>query len=202
MRPGAAAAVVAALLLALWAPGGWEAVAGHRVIRDANDTRGLMDVRQVANSGGRYPRFKMTMYRRWSNQAAWDRAFQLVWLDTFGSRRYDYYALVTSNGIRLNGMLFRDRKERPDRFIKRLTVTRPGPRSMKVRVPLPRLYFPGTALIYRWYAKTLFSSRRCPAVCIDRVPDSGGVIEPKEPVPPTPSPSPSPTISPPSLSKH
>ena len=48
-------------------------------------------------------------------------------------------------------------------------------------------------LEYRWYVQTLYTSRKCKQVCIDRVPNRGAISDPNGRTPPTPTVSPTET---------
>lgn len=172
------------------------ASARHLDLRDPDDTRGLLDVRLVEVTGGRNnPRWKVSTFARWSERDVWDTGFVLVRLDTFGTGRADYYALVRSNGRKLSGHLFRDRRKKPDRRLRSVRVRRDGRRSVNIVVELNRLKRRDNKE-YSWFVQTLFSSGNCSSVCIDRVPDRGKVAEPGTRPNPTPSLSPLPTPSP------
>ncbi len=108
------------------------------------------------------------------------RGYVLVYLDTFGDKRSDYFALVWSNGRRMTGRLVRDRaKPRRDRVVGRLPVWRRNRRSVTVRVRLDRLRSGKNRVAYRWYVRSLRIRARCPrSVCIDRAPNEGAVEQP------------------------
>ncbi|MGH2695324.1 MAG: hypothetical protein ACRDJJ_11015 [Actinomycetota bacterium] len=168
---------------------------------DANDARGPLDVESVRSFGvTRRPSWRVITFAKWTAKRVWDKGFVLVFLDTFGDDRLDYYALVRSNGSRMRARLFRDRRRKRDRDLGRLRAWRRGRRSVSVRVPFRRLRVGGNRPFYRWQVQTLFTGRRCRRACFDLVPDRGPVLEPLvEPGPsPTvsPTPSPSPTVTP------
>lgn len=184
------------------------AVANHVDVPDLNDTRGLLDVRRVEVSGSQRPIWHAITFANWTVARIWDKGFFLVRLDTFGDERYDYYALVRSNGDRMTGTLVRDRQSKSDFNVSKLTAWRPTRSSVKVRVPLSKMRIGRFRLEYVWQVQTLFSNKTCAQICIDDVPDRRGVAEPipgrtPDPVPtvtptvmPTTSPSPTPTESP------
>lgn len=167
--------------------------ASHVDVVDADDTRGPLDIRRVDVRGETRPTWKVTTWSRWTVQKIWDRGYVLVYLDTFGTTRYDYYALVRSNGYRMNGVLFRDRLGKPDRRISRLRTWRANRRSVSVRVPLTKVRIGERRRHYSWYVQTLMTSKRCRRVCFDRAPDAVGVIEPLPDATPTPTPTSTPT---------
>ncbi|MDQ3963832.1 MAG: hypothetical protein M3277_07980, partial [Actinomycetota bacterium] len=85
------------------------ALADHVVVQDMNDTKGLLDVRRAEVAGAKRPRFKVTTFERWRVAEIFDYGFMLVQLDTISTPRFDYYALVRSDGSRLRASLWRDR---------------------------------------------------------------------------------------------
>ena len=170
------------------------AVASHVEVRDPNDTRGILDVRRVDVSGTERPTWQVITFSDWTVARLWDKGYLLVRLDTFGSARYDYYALVRSNGRGLKGTLVRDRQGKPDFNMSKLTAWHPTRTSIKVRIPLSRMRVGERRLEYFWQIQTLFSNKSCTRICIDDAPNDGGVAEP---IPGrTPDPIPNPTIAP------
>ncbi|MDQ3940197.1 MAG: hypothetical protein M3238_02475 [Actinomycetota bacterium] len=167
------------------------ALARHLDVQDPNDTEGLLDVRRVEVDGTRKrPNWTITTFAAWTAREIWDTGFVIVALDTIGTRRQDYYALVASNGRSLTATLYRDRKQKRDRRITAVPVRRDNRRSLKVTIPLGRTQR-RSSRIYSWYVQTLFSSRECPNVCFDRAPDRGMISEPgTEPTPTTTLPTP------------
>lgn len=165
---------------------------------DPDDTKGVMDVREVRFSAGNRPLWRTITFARWSAASVWDRAYVLVQVDTFGTARTDYYVLVSSDGYRMNGELFRDRRSKPDYKVSDVRVWRPDRSSVSVRLPLSKMRMGSDRFLYRWVVKTLFVGKGCARVCIDRVPDEGmqQVLLPGVEPTPTLSPTPSPTETP------
>jgi hypothetical protein len=162
------------------------AFANHVDVRDPNDVRGVLDVRRVTHSGGNRPVWGTITFSRWSVEQIFDYGYFLVRLDTFGNTRYDYYALVRSDGYRLRGTLVRDRRSKPDRNVAKVSAWHPEADTMKVRVPLSKMRLGEDRRTYTWRLHTLFTSNACPRVCIDDAPNKGGVQEPipgREPLP-------------------
>ena len=191
--------VLAAVLLAGLAP--LFARAHHGDVVDGNDTRGLLDVRKVETFGVMKPGWRIITFKDWRAQRVWDHGHFLVYLDTFGDERFDYYALVSSFGHGMQGRLWRDRAKKPDRELGQVPVWRKDERSVSVRVPLRRVHFPQRRLFIRWYVQSLWTSSACRRVCFDIVPHRNGVIEPVRPTPtttptPTVTPTPTPTVTP------
>ena len=171
------------------------ASADHREVSDGNDTRGPLDVSRARVSSGRPPSWTIRTRGKWNAARIFDRGFVVIRLDTYGDGRFDYYALVRSNGRRISAWLYADRGSRPDRRKGRLGLKRDSKRSVKVSIPFRKVRFPESRLRYAWIVETLWTTRRCPRVCIDRAPNRGVVREPGRPQP-TPTPSITPSISP------
>ncbi len=172
--------IAAALALAVAVP--VLASARHLSVRDPNDTRGPLDVRRVEVVGLNRPRFQVFTFRRWTTGDIYDRGFVLVYFDTFGGERFDYYALVRSVGDEMKGTLFRDRARKSDVRVSWLRTFRTTKDSVSVRVPLRKMRFGRTRVHFVWSVQTLMSSGRCRRVCFDRVPDRGGILEPRQTV--------------------
>jgi len=167
------------------------ALANHSQLADPNDTRGLLDVRRVEVKGKmRRPHWKVLTFNMWRPVQIFDSGFAIVHLDTFGGPRFDYFALVRSNGRKLLASLWRDRKTKRDFKMGRLMVWRPTKSSFSVRVPLGKMRIGKRRIAYEWSLETLFTSDACRKVCIDFVPDEGRVTEP------LPAPTPSVTATP------
>ena len=162
--------------------------ASHRDLSDGNDTRGSLDVRKVKSFGAdKKPGWRIITGARWGEQRMQDRGFALVNLDTFGNSRFDYYALIGSNGSRMKGTLWRDRVSKRDRRVSKLAVWRADSRSVSARVPLSRMKRGTKRLEYRWYVITLHTNYKCKQVCIDRIPNRGAISDPNGRKPPTPT---------------
>ena len=181
-------ALVASIVLPLVAS------AHHADVRDRNDTDGRFDIRLV-KLNGKHPRtWRIQTWQVWSATRAWDAGFMLVYVDTFGTDRPDYYALVRSYGRGMVAHLYRDHERKRDRRISQTRVTRPNRKAVKVAIPFGQLRR-RSSRIFRWYAQTLWTGSTCRRVCFDRAPDRGDVTEPgatTPSVPPTPIPTPSP----------
>ncbi|MGH2806100.1 MAG: hypothetical protein ACRDKT_02370 [Actinomycetota bacterium] len=165
------------------------ALARHVELTDPDDTKGLLDIRRVTVAGSRRaPTWTIATGARWTAEQMWDTGFLVVKIDTFGTRRADYYAIVNSDGRKFHGSLYRDRKKKPDRRLRGVRVDRADRRSLTIRIGLRELRR-RESRIYRWYATTLFASDNCRSTCIDRAPDQGAISEPEPAQTPTPTPS-------------
>ena len=155
------------------------AEANHQNSKDGNDVKGKLDIRVVNTSGeDGNPKWKIITFSRSTARVLQDRGFFLLYFDTFDDSRFDYYALISSNGSELKGKLWRDRSNRRDRKVGKVPVWRANKSSVSVRVLLSKLNTGGKErLTYRWFAKTLFTGTGCHRVCIDRAPNKGALTE-------------------------
>jgi hypothetical protein len=186
---------VLAVALLLGAAGVLPLLAGPLDTSDPNDTKGLLDVRQIHVSPKNPPRFTFLTFRRWSAERIWDSGYLQVHIDSIGDEHFDYFGFVRSDGVKLQGRLYRDRKRKPDYQVGWLKVTRRDQRHITLRIPLEDVKLPEGRPYYRWYATTTFSSDFCRATCIDRVPDTGAVTEETITGSPSPSVTPSPSTT-------
>lgn len=167
------------------------ALASHRDVRDDNDVKGRLDLRKVSIYGR--PRvWNIQTYDGWSSRSIWDRGYLLVHLDTLGGERFDYYALVSSDGRGMEGVLFRDRREKADHRVAKLAAWRSSRRRVKVRIPFGKTKIEEGRGFFRWQLRTLFTGRGCRRSCIDFAPGAP-VKEPLGRVQASPTPSPSPS---------
>jgi hypothetical protein len=146
------------------------------------------------------PRFAFITYDGWDKERIRDRGYFLVFFDSRGEARFDYYALLRSDGDRVRGALFRDRKVKADYQVASLDAWKPREKKVVVRVPLGKLRLGNKRIFYRWYAETLMTGDNCRQVCIDRVPDEGAIkellVKPTPEPTPTPDPTPAPSLTP------
>ncbi|HWC13903.1 MAG TPA: hypothetical protein VG929_04850 [Actinomycetota bacterium] len=174
------------------------ALAGHLPVRDADDTRGALDIRRATNTGGSRPRWNVITFEGWKAGRIFDVGYVTILLDTVANERPDYYVLVGSFGNRLYAHLWRDRAHRPDYRVGSVNVWKPNWKSVAVKLPLSRMSIGSRRLVYRWQVETLFTGARCRNVCFDLAPDSQAVAEPLPGLtqPPSPTPSVTPTPDP------
>ncbi len=165
MRPVLAASVVAVTLLAAIP------AQAATVVTDPSDTRGVLDVRRVELRGDKTARWLVKTYDGWGKRRLQDRGFVLVLMDTFATKRFDYYALLRSEGRDLKGSLWRDRKVKNDVRVRSLHTSHPGRKIAGIRVGLKDLRKRQSH--YRWQVETLRNGKSCPGVCFDRAPNSG-----------------------------
>lgn len=145
------------------------ALASHRDVRDANDVKGRLDLRRISIYG--HPRvWNIETHDGWTNREIWDRGYLLVHLDTFGGERFDYYALLSSDGKGMEGVLLRDRAEKRDYRVARLRTWRLSRRGVKIAIPLRKTKIGKSRDFFRWQTRTLFTGKRCRRSCIDFAP--------------------------------
>jgi hypothetical protein len=163
------------------------ASARHTDVLDPDDSKGLLDIRRVAVGGSQNaPTWTIATGARWTAEQMWDTGFLIVKIDTFATPRADYYAIVSSDGHKFRGFLYRDRKEKPDRRLRGVALERLDRRSVTVTINIRELLRRDDR-VYNWYTQTLFMSDNCRGTCIDRAPDAGAVSEPGTTPTPTPT---------------
>jgi hypothetical protein len=166
-------------------------------VEDQNDTRGLLDVRRVWFEPEAGPaRWTIVTFSPWTAELTRDRGFAFVYLDTMGNERFDFYALILSNGRRLSGSLWRDPKRGPDVRLAGVDVRRDSDINVVVRIPLGLVDVGEFRTVYRWTVVTTFTGRVCRATCTDRVPDEDAFEQPIGTPTPTTTPTATPTMSP------
>jgi hypothetical protein len=172
--------------------------ASHSNQVDANDTAGLLDLREVALDHHPSPRWTFQTFARWSIDRIWDHGYFVVQLDTKGDEDPDVLLIVRSDGRDVTGSLVEIRRDGRQVERSSLEVGRPNGRSVSVRVLLREVGIGRGRTAYFWSALSVFTGSACPRTCVDRVPDEGTVEQllPGVSPSPTPSPTPTPTSSP------
>ncbi len=178
----------ALLVLAVAALSPLVAGARHVDVTDGNDTKGRFDIRRVEMGSGPPYKWRTKMWNRWTLKQAWDAGFVLLYLDTFGGERADYYALIRSTGRKVRAVLYRDRERKDDYPVRRLSASRPSRKGVSVTVPFGDLRR-RRSRIFGWRVQTLWTGNKCRRVCFDRAPNRVDVTEP--------GPQSTPTIPPP-----
>ena len=135
----------------------------------------------------------MLTFADWEPAQIPDRGFVFVFLDTAGDAKDDYYVLISSNGRRLVGSLWRDPKHGADVRMRALAVTRDSTSSVAVKVPVGALLGPFRTS-YGWRVVTTFTGPVCRATCVDQIPDDGAFQQPVGTPTPTDTPTPSPSV--------
>lgn len=173
MKKVLAAALVVALLPAAWSP----ASATHQAVRDRQDTRGKLDLRRVEMKPGLPRKWVLKTHEAYRAGRIFDKGYLLVYFDTFGTDRADYYVLLQPSRTKIKGALWKDRKPgNADRRLAPTRVRRANKRSITTSVPFRKMRTPGVA--YRWHVRTIYIGKSCKRVCIDKAPDHRWITEP------------------------
>ena len=189
---GPVAAAIATAMLAALAAG-----AHDTDLKDPNDTRGKLDVREVRLSHRTAsPRWTVVTFADWGVFEMWDRGYVEILLDTRMERDPEYYLLVRASRSELVGSLWRLHPTGPDSYLGTVPVKRPSRRSVSVQVGLWRLDFGDRRDFYRWRVHTIYTSDACRRTCHDYAPSRTSVLQWRPGRSPTPSVTPSPTPSP------
>ncbi len=166
-------------------------------VTDGKDVRGRLDVQRVSlDPGTDTPEWTVRTFASWRPSQLWDRGFVVVFLDTMGDSRPDYYALIRSSGSTLDGSLWRDRQTGRDWKLGSLAVTRGSGDQVAVRVPLGRVQIGASRTSFGWWVVTMYTGDTCRRTCIDHVPDQGAITQDLAAPTPTGTPTTSPTPSP------
>jgi hypothetical protein len=170
--------------------------AHHTDLADPDDTRGMLDVKEVRFAHqGTPPSWTIVTFGEWKTAAIWDRGYLMVLLDTREGPAADHYLLLRSARVELQGSLWRVRNVGPDSYLGSVPVRRLSPRSATVQVGLSRLTFGGKRTSYRWWVQTLFTSDLCRRTCHDRAPNTASVPQWRPGMSPSPSSPPPPSDS-------
>jgi hypothetical protein len=189
------------------------AIAGQPPVQvdDPRDVRGRLDVRQVSfDPRPGTPVWTIRTFASWRPGEIWDRGFVVVFLDTMGTPKPDFFALIRPLGSRLRATLWRDPRTGRDYELRSLPVTRSSGDEVTVGIPLTAVRIGPSRASFGWWVATMFTGDRCRRTCVDHVPNQGAITQDLgAPTPsatatttspptssPTPSPTPSPTSSP------
>jgi hypothetical protein len=152
------------------------ASATHEVVQDSNDVKGHLDLRRIEMKEG--PRRWLISVRRGFNaDHIYDKGYFLIYLDTFGDDRFDYYVLLRSVRDRIKGDLWRDKQKKNDEVVASTRVWRRNDKTVVTTVPFGKIRHPKSKLDYRWHVRTLWSGPTCREICIDRAPNGRSVTE-------------------------
>lgn len=173
MKKVLAAAMVVASLSAFSHP----ASATHQNVRDGEDTRGKLDLRRVEMKPGTPRKWVIKTHEAYRANRIFDKGYLLVYFDTFGTDRADYYVLLQPTWTKIKGFLWKDRKPgNDDRRLAPTRVRRANKRSITTSVPFREMRTPGVT--YRWHVRTIYTGKNCKRVCIDKAPDNRWITEP------------------------
>lgn len=141
---------------------------------DPDDVPGFLDVKQVRSKAGNpTPSWEIVTGPKWNLRQMWDHGYVIVFADTRGNVKPDYFILAHSSGNDLRGSLYRETQNGGEVRLRPVFAGKSGPRSLTVRFPLDevardRPYF-------RWSVQTLFTGKKCHVVCFDRTPPAPGL---------------------------
>jgi Ca2+-binding RTX toxin-like protein len=144
-----------------------------RTFGDRNDTRGLMDIKKVRSRGGATTPNWDVVSARWTKRKVWDKGYWILFADTKGSAKPDYFVLAHTNGSKMRGGLYRQTPGGGEVRIGGASVAKSGPRDLTVRLPLAKVQ--RTRPYFRWTIQTLFTGSKCHKVCFDRSPGGPGL---------------------------
>ena len=177
MKRLVALAILATSVMSLGPP----VSASHVTVRDRNDVDGRLDLRAVEVRQGPPRKWILKTHKAFSARRIFDKGYLLVYFDTYGTKRFDYYVLLRPGRHKIKGNLWKDRKQASDEIIAATRVRKPGDRKVLTTVPLRKMRQGRARLTYRWHARTIFTGRHCKRVCIDRAPQARSITEPYVP---------------------
>jgi hypothetical protein len=158
--------------------------AGLLAVDDPNDTAGLLDVHEVRFfDGDGPPAWTVITFNDWTVRQLWDRGYVVLYLDTLGAPRPDYYVLVRADRRSLIGAMWRIRAGGNDAKLFKVATRARGNDGIKVSVPLRRLSIGAHRTLYRWSVLTLFTGNHCRRTCLDPAPDATMIEQPLSPSP-------------------
>ena len=147
-------------------------------LRDPDDTRGKLDIREVRLAHEtRTHRWTVVTFSKWGNRAMWDRGYVEVLLDTRRTELADYYLLVRTDRSAIKAGLWRLHHFGPDTFLGPVGVDRLSLRSVSVQVALGKLEIGEQRDAYRWWVHTVVTSEACPRTCHDVAPNGDPVVQ-------------------------
>lgn len=159
------------------------ASAEHLIVEDPNDTKGRADIERVKVEKDGPRKWTIRTFRGWRVNDFFEKGWFFIQLDTVGDERFDYFVFVKAKRRRLGAAIWRDRENKDDVLVRHVNVRKVGKAVMRVSVPFDKIRVGEKRVQFRWYAKSLWSSPKCPRVCIDRAPNNRAVREPLLPTP-------------------
>ena len=175
MKKVLAMAMVIPALLTLASP----VSATHSNVRDDNDVSGRLDIRRVDMLQGLPREWVLKTHKGFTAKRVFDKGYLLVYFDTFGDERFDYYVLLRPTRAKFKGELYKDaRNGNNDVLLGQTDLRKPNRRTVTTTVPFRKMRTPDGRLTYRWHARTIYTGPKCKRVCIDRAPEDRSVTEP------------------------
>ena len=189
-RALAICAMVAVTLVALALP----ALAHHTDQVDPDDTKGKLDLAQVAFDHEGAPSWRMATFSSWTVRSIWDLGTFIVQLDTKGDAAADFVAVVRSDGRLLVAALYRLRRDGREIELSVLRTDKGGSKAVTLTIPLREVSIGPNRTSYSWSVISSFTGGNCMRTCLDAVPDEGMIEQPLTSVSPTPTPTPTPSV--------
>ena len=162
-------------------------LADHTDQIDPHDTRGKLDLEEVAFDHVGAPTWRISTFSTWTVRSIWDLGTFVVELDTRGDAAADYVAVVRSDGRRLVGTLFRLRRAGREIEVTALRTAKSSASAATVTVPLRDVSIGPNRTSYFWSVLSSFTGRFCTRTCLDAVPDEGMIEQPLPGVTPSPT---------------
>jgi hypothetical protein len=162
-------------------------LADHTDQIDPHDTRGKLDLEEVAFDHVGAPTWRISTFSTWTVRSIWDLGTFIVQLDTRGDAAADYVAVVRSEGRRLVGTLFRLRRAGREIEVTALRTAKSSASAATVTVPLRDVSIGPNRTSYFWSVLSSFTGRFCTRTCLDAVPDEGMIEQPLPGVTPSPT---------------
>jgi hypothetical protein len=162
-------------------------LADHTDQIDPHDTRGKLDLEEVAFDHVGAPTWRISTFSTWTVRSIWDLGTFVVQLDTRGDAAADYVAVVRSDGRRLVGTLFRLRRAGREIEVTALRTAKSSASAATVTVPLRDVSIGPNRTSYFWSVLSSFTGRFCTRTCLDAIPDEGMIEQPLPGVTPSPT---------------
>jgi hypothetical protein len=168
-------AVVAGVLVfaSFFAPARGE----HKTVLDGNDTQGRADIRSIRMENGSPRKWFFRTWRGWRVRDFFEQGYFVLYFDTFGNKRFDYFVFVRAKRKRLGAALWRDRRAKDDVRLRNVNARKAGNRLVRVAVPFGKMRIPNQRLKYRWFGRSIWSGPSCRRLCLDRAPNNKVVSE-------------------------
>jgi hypothetical protein len=153
------------------------AAGNHKVVSDANDTNGRADIKKIRMVNDRPRKWFFRTWRNWHVNDFFERGYFILYLDTFGGNRFDYFVFVRAKRSSLAGAVWRDFKKKDDRKVAGAGTRKVGKNGMRVKVPFRKMKIGEARLKFRWFGRSIWSGPHCRQLCLDRAPNQKNVSE-------------------------
>jgi hypothetical protein len=149
----------------------------HDIVSDPNDTSGRADIRKIRMVNDRPRKWVFRTWRNWQINDFFERGWFVLYLDTFGGGRFDYFVFVRATRRDLAGAVWRDFKKKDDRKVAGAGTKKIGKAHMRVSVPFRKMRIGGARLKFRWFGRSIWSGPHCRQLCLDRAPNRKVISE-------------------------